>query len=134
MEFVNKFVSLNKFKDPEKTLLLDNHYEVFDPILSCSNQEKLPYFCSSQINDHFQKLKIWDLSLLLCVVPQVFNLPKIIDWCASHYSMQNQLIITQLNSHIFITINAEEIQKMLGLDSTNFSENNTFMLIEETLV
>ena len=48
--------------------------------------------------------------------------------------MQNQSIITQVNSHIFITINAEEIQKMLGLDSTNFFENNTFSLTEETLI
>ena len=48
--------------------------------------------------------------------------------------MQNQSVITKVNSKIFITINAEEIQKMLGLDSTNFFENNTFPLIEETLV
>ena len=90
MKSVNKFVSLHKSKDPEHTLLLDSHYEVFYPILSCSNHEKLPYFCSSQPNDHFQKFKIWDSTLPLYVVPQVFNFLEIIDWCASHYFMQNQ--------------------------------------------
>ena len=42
--------------------------------------------------------------------------------------------ITQLNSHILITINAKVILKMLGLDMTNFSENNTFPPTEETLL
>ena len=70
MEYVNKFLYLHKSEDPEQTLLLDSHCEVFDAILSCSNEEKLPHFCSSQTNDHLQKFKIWDLALSLCVVPQ----------------------------------------------------------------
>ena len=78
MESVNKFVSLHKSEDPEQTLMLDSHYEVFDPILSCSDQEKLPHFCSSQTNNHFQKFKIWDSTLPLYVVPQTFNFPEII--------------------------------------------------------
>ena len=69
MEYVNKPISLHKSTNPEQKLLLDSHYEVFDPILSCSNQEKLPLFCSSQTNEHFQKFKIWDLALSLFVVP-----------------------------------------------------------------
>jgi hypothetical protein len=109
MEYVTKSISLHKSEDPEQTFLLDCHYELFDLILSCSNREKLPHFCSSQTNEHFQRFKIWDSSLSLCVVPKTFNFPEIIDWCASHYSVQNQSIITQLHSKIFITINAEDI-------------------------
>ena len=134
MEFVRKSISLHKSIDPEQNLLLDNHYQFFDPTLSCSNQEKLPLLCSSQMNEHFQKFKIWDSTLSLYVVPQTFNFPKMIDWNASHYSIQNQSIISQVNSKIFITINTEEIQRMLGLDSTNFVENNTFPLVKETLI
>ena len=89
MESVNKSISLHKSEDPEQTFLLDNHYEVFNPILSCSNQEKLPLFYSSQTNKHFQKFKIWDSTLSLCVVSQNFNFPEMIDWCDSHYSTQN---------------------------------------------
>ena len=134
MEFVNKSISLHKSTDLEQNLLLDNHYEVFDPILSCSNQEKLPLFCSSQTNEHFQKFKIWDMTLSLYVVPQTFNFPEIIDWYGSHYSIQNQSIISQVNSKILLTINTEEIQRMLDLDLTNFTENNTVPLVEETLI
>ena len=53
MESVNKSISLHKSIDPEQNALLDSHYEVFDPILSCSYQEKLPLFCSSENNEHF---------------------------------------------------------------------------------
>ena len=132
MESVNKVVSLHKSEDPKQILLLDNHYEVFNPILSCSNQEKMTSLCSTQLNVHFQKFKVWDSTLPLYVIPQVFSFLDIIDWCASHYSVQNQPVITQVN--IFITINAEGILKMMGLDMTNFFENNTFPLTEETLV
>ena len=117
MESINKVVSFHKYEDPEQTLLLDHHYKVFDPILSCLNQETLLSFCSTQWNVHFQKFKVWDSTLPLCVVPQVFNFPKIVGWCASHYSIKNQSIITQANSHIFVTINSKEILKMLGLDN-----------------
>lgn len=109
MESINKSIFLHKSTEPKQNLLLDIHYKVFDPILSCSHQEKLPLFYSSQMNEHFQKFKIWDLALSLCVVPQDFNFPKIIGWCASHYSVQNQSIISHVNSKILLTINTEEI-------------------------
>ena len=89
MESANKTISLGKSIDPEQNLLLDSHYEVFSPILCCSNQEKLPLLCSSQMNEYFQKFKIWDSTLSLYVVPQTFNFTEMIDWCASHYSIQN---------------------------------------------
>ena len=69
MESVNKVVSLHKSEDLEQTLPLDNDYEVFDPILSYSNQEKMPSFYSTQTNIHSQTFKIWDSALPLCVVP-----------------------------------------------------------------
>ena len=134
MESINKVVPLHKYEYPEQNLLLDHHYEVFYPNLSCSNKEKFSSFYLTQSNVHFQKFKVWDSTLPLCVVQQVFNFPEIVDWCASHYSVQNQSVITQVNSHIFITINSEEILKMLGLGMTNFYENNTFPLTKETLV
>ena len=120
MDFVNKVVSLHKYEDPKQNLLLDYHYEVFDPILSCSNQENLSSFCSTQSNVYFQKFRVWESTLPLCVVPQVFNFHEIVNWCASHYSIQTQWVVTQVNSQIFITTTAEEILKILGLNMTNF--------------
>ena len=79
MESVNKSISLQKSIDPEQNLLLDSHYEVFDPILSCSSKEKLPLFCSFQTDEHFQKFKICVSTLSLCVVPQTFNLLELIN-------------------------------------------------------
>ena len=38
MESINKVLTLHKFVDPEKNLVVDHHWEVYDPILTCSNQ------------------------------------------------------------------------------------------------
>ena len=38
---------VHRVNDPEQNLLIDQQWEVSDPILSCSNQEHLPvYFLS----------------------------------------------------------------------------------------
>lgn len=75
MKFFNKFVTLHKTVDPEQNLLLDHHWEIYNPILSCSNQEQPPTFCLTQFNVYFQKFKVWESGLPLCVVPQVFHFP-----------------------------------------------------------
>ena len=66
---------LHKMVDPEQNLLLDHHWEIYDPILFCSNQEQLPSYCSTQSNVYFQKFKVWELGMPLCIVPQVFHFP-----------------------------------------------------------
>ena len=120
MQCVNKVVTLHKYVDPKQNLLLAHHWEVYGPILSCSNQEKLPTFCSIQFDVYFQKYKVWESGLPLCIVPQVFHFPELIKWCVAHYLVQTSSIITQTSSQIFITITVEEIIKMLWLNSTNF--------------
>ena len=112
MESVNRVITLHKFVDHEQNILLDCHWEVYDPILTCSNQEKLPTLCSTQSDVYFQKFKVWDLCLPLCIVPQVFHFPELIDWCVAHYSIQTRSIVTQITSQIFITVLVEEIVKM----------------------
>ena len=58
MESVNIVVTLQKVVDPEQNLFLDHHWEIYDPILSCSNEEQLPTFCSTQFDVYFQKIKV----------------------------------------------------------------------------
>ena len=70
----------------------------------------------------------------MCVVPQVFQFPNLIELCVAHYSNETRFVVTQNSSQIFITTTSEEIIKMLGLHSTNFPEINTVPLSEETLV
>ena len=95
MESINRVVTLHKDRDLEQNILLDHHWEIYDPILSCSNQEQLPTFCSTQSDVHFQKSKVWESGLPLCIIPQVFHFPELIDWCVAHYSAQTRSIVTQ---------------------------------------
>ena len=134
MESVNKVISLHKYVDPKQNLLLNLYWEVYDPILTCSNQEKLPTFCSSQSDVYFPKFKVWESGLPHCIIPQVFHFPELIDWCVSHYSIQTISIVTQITSQIFITVTDKEIVKMLGLNSTNLLEKNVVPLSEEILI
>lgn len=47
MESINMALIVHRVNDPEQNLLIDQQWEVSDPILSCSNQEHLPvYFLS----------------------------------------------------------------------------------------
>lgn len=75
MDSVNRVVTLHKSIDPEQNLLLNHHWEVYDPIFSCSNQEKLRTFCSTQLDVYFQKFKVWESGSPLCIIPQVFHFP-----------------------------------------------------------
>ena len=124
MEFVNKVITLNKTIHPKHNLLLDHHREIYDPILSCTNQEKLPIFCLSQPDENFQKFKVWESWLPFCVVPKVFHFLGLIKWCVTHYSNETRSVVTHNSSQIFITNTSEEIINMLGLHSTNFSKKN----------
>ena len=91
-------------------------------------------FCLSQQDVSFQKFKVWESRLPLCVVPQVFHFHELIEWCVSHYSNEIRSIVIQNSSQIFITITPEEIIKMLGLHPTMFPEKNIVPMLEETLV
>lgn len=70
----------------------------------------------------------------LCIFPQVFHFPELIEWCIVHYLNKTRSIVTQKSSQIFITISSKEVIKMLGLYSTSFLEQNTLTLSKETLV
>ena len=134
MESVNRVINLHKSIDPKKKVLLDHHWKVHDPILTCSNQEKLPTFCSTQSNVYFQKFNVWESSPPLCIIPHAFHFPELIDWCVSHYLVQTKYIVTQITSQFFIIVTIEEIVKMLGLNSTNLSKKNVVPLSREILI
>ena len=49
MESINMDLTIHRVNDPEKNLLVNLQWEIFHPILSCSNQELLMvHFLSKQ--------------------------------------------------------------------------------------
>lgn len=70
----------------------------------------------------------------MCIVPQVYHFPQLVFWCTEHYASDSKSVITEQLSQIFITISIENVIKMLGLHTTNFSEKNIITLLEEILV
>ena len=58
MESHNQILSFHRIFDPDQTILLDQHWEMFDPILSCANQEILPAFFLNQTNEINMKFKV----------------------------------------------------------------------------
>ena len=102
--------------------------------MSCSNQEHLPVYFLSNLEELIVRFRVWDSGLPLCIVPQVYHFPELVIWCAEHYAIYSRSVVTDQLSQIFITISRFDIIKMLGLHTTNFPEHNIITLSEEILV
>lgn len=125
---------VHRENDPDQNLLVDQHWEITDPIISCTNKDKLPVLFLSQLDELALRFQIWDLGLPLCIVPQVYHFLELVVWCVEHYSNKSRSVVTKKTSQIFITISPEEVTKMIGLNSTNFPSHNTITLSEDVLV
>ena len=134
MESINMVLTMHRVNDPEQNLLVDQQWKVSDPILACSNQEHLPVYFLSIPEELTVRFWVWESSLPLCIVPQVYHFPKLVFWCVEHYANDSRSVITKQLSQIFITISREVIIKMLGLHTTNFPKQNIITLFEEILV
>ena len=134
MESINMALIVHRFNDPEQNLLVDQQWEVSDPILSFSNQEHLPVYFLSNWEELTVRFWVWDSGLPLCIVPQVYHFPELVVWCTEHYAIDSRSVVTDQLSQIFITISREDIIKMLGLHTTNFPEQNLTSLSKEILV
>lgn len=118
----------------DQNLLVDQHQEITDPILSCTNQDKFPVLFLSQSDELGLRFQILDFGLPLCIIPQVYYFPELVFWCEEHYSIKSRFVVTVKSSKIFITISPYEVTKMLGLHSTNFPPHHTITLSEDVLV
>ena len=134
MESIDMALIVHRVNDPEQNLLVDQQWEVLDPILSCSNLQNLPIFFWSNPKELTVWFHVWESGLPLCIVPQVFHFPELVVWCDEQLSTDSNSIITEQLSQIIITISRESIIKMLGLHTTRFSEKNVITLLEEILV
>ena len=69
IEAYNRALIVHRVSDPNQNNLLDQRWEIFDPILSCTNQQLLPTFFLNQSDEITSKFKIRESGLSLCVVP-----------------------------------------------------------------
>ena len=115
-------LTVHKVNDPEQSLLVDQHWEVFDPILSCSNLQDLPMHFFSNPEELMIHFHVWESGLPLCIVPQVFHFPELVVWCAKHFALDCNSIVLEQLSQIVINVSRESIAKMLGFHISGFSE------------
>ena len=55
-------------------------------------------------------------------------------WCAKHFSLDSNSIVSEQLSQIVLQISKESIAKMLGLHNSGFLKQNVITLSEEVLV
>ena len=79
-------LTVHRVNDPEKTLLVDQQWEVSDPILSYTNLQDLPVFSLRNPKELMVWFRVWESGLPLCIVPQVFHFPELVIWCAELFS------------------------------------------------
>lgn len=78
LDSCNQILVIHRVSDPNQSDLLDQDWEIFDRILSCTNQEQLPIFFLSQLDEIMKKFKIWESGPPLCIVPQVFHFLELV--------------------------------------------------------
>ena len=80
------------------------------------------------------RFNVWNFGLPLCIVPQVFHFPKLVVWCAEHFSPESKFVISEQHCQIVLQISKESITKMLGLNGSRFLEQNIITLSKDVLV
>ena len=66
-------LTIHKVNGPDQNLLVDQQWDIYDPIFSCTNQDLLLVFFLSQPEELTLKFLVWDFGLPLCLVPQVYH-------------------------------------------------------------
>ena len=108
-------LTIHRVNDPKQNLLVDQQWEIYDPIISCSNQELLPVHFLIHPEELTLRFQVWDSDLPLCIVPQVYHFLELVVWCAEHYAMESRSVVLEKLSQLFIIVSYDEIVKMLGL-------------------
>ena len=75
MDSINMSLTIHRVNDLDQNLLVDQHWEITDPILSYTNQDKLPILFLNQPDELDLRFQIFDYGLPLCIVPQVYHFP-----------------------------------------------------------
>ena len=133
VESINMALTIHRLNDLDQNLLIDQHWEVTDTILSLSNFQELPmhFFGNPELIVRFC---VWNSGLPLCVVPQFFHFLELVVCCVEHFSPESKSVVFEKHSQIVLSISKESISKMLGLSESGFLEQNIVTLSEDVLV
>lgn len=71
-------LTMHKVNDPDQNLLVNQQWDIFDPILSCTNQDHLSVFFLIQSEELTLRFCVWDSGLPLYIVPQVYHFPELV--------------------------------------------------------
>ena len=134
MESINMALIVHCINNPEQSLLIDQQWEVSNPILLFSNLQNLPVLFLSNLEELTVRFCIWESGLPLCIFPQVFHFPELVVGCADNFSTDSNSIVIEQLSQILITISRETIIKMVCLHTTRFSKQNMITVSQEILV
>ena len=120
---------VHRLNDLDQNLLVDQHWEIIDPILSYTNHDKLLFVFLSKLDELDLIFQVLDSGLPLCIVPQIYDFLELVVWYVKHYSNKSRFVVMEKSSQFFITISLKEVIKILGLHSTNFPSQNTITLL-----
>jgi hypothetical protein len=105
---------LAKAKKPlsvEEEDLVDRDKDIFDPILSFDSFE-LHQKAIQNFRDLVDHYHAWESNLAKFLVPQVYEFPEFMVWCASNYISSKRTIISKIGS-VLIEITPQSIYEML---------------------
>jgi hypothetical protein len=86
-------LTVHRVNDPEQSLLIDQQWEVSDPILSFLNLHNLPVFVLRNPEELIVRFYVWESSFSLCIVPQVFHFSELVVWYTKHFSTDSNSIV-----------------------------------------
>jgi hypothetical protein len=95
----------------EEEDLVDRDKDVFDPILSFDSFE-IHQLAIQNFRDLVDHYHAWESDLEKFLVPQVYEFPEFVVWCASNYIPSKRVVISKHGS-VLIEINPQSISEML---------------------
>jgi hypothetical protein len=119
-EAINMELTVHRVNDPEHNLLTDQHWEITDTILSLSNFQELPMHFIGNPEELIVRFRVWNFVPPLSVIAQVFHFPKLVVWCAEHFSPKSKSMVSEQHSQIVLQVSKESITKKLGLNGLGF--------------
>jgi hypothetical protein len=107
--------------------LVDRDKYIFDQVLSFDSFE-IPQLAIQNFRDLVDHYHSWDSDLEKFLVPQVYEFPNFVVWCASNYIPSKRFFISK-HGFVIIEINPQSISKMLRWPLNPYSE-----MLDETVL
>jgi hypothetical protein len=111
----------------EEEDLADRDKYIFDHVLSFEFF-KLHRLAMQNFRDSINYYHAWKSDMAKFIVPQVYEFPEFVVWCAANYIPSQRFVIYKNGSVLFV-INSQSINEML-----NFPLNHESETLDETIL